>query len=550
MARAFVVPSCAALAALTALAALAACRSEPRAPAPPAAEFILEAGDSSFWVRSGPDGIRVRGVPMRISRLDGAYAELYAADDDHSYPDAIITGQRLYRRDLLTGDSVLVFDDTLIAGVGRWYVRQHPTEQPLGPDEDLPDEPQVNATSDLDLLNQYGRFLSMQYSATIQLGEGDEDEQRVARSYVLDLRAGRPATVADIVGDKNASYVFRKGEALFLQALDSVLASPDTRAKAAASAIGDFHFDSTSFELVSAGGTPAIRFVAPGAGLRAQGLTLPLPPIPVAPPTWWAASLAGTADPDSDAARDHWKHGDYTVWLDYAGDSAPARASLTDSAGRRFPITSITTPARRIYWLDQPGVDSATRDALNRAFDEAALYSEDTRTAMIPPPEQHRLPGRPVHESQIETSQLMMPQHANNLGHVFGGVILSMMDSTAGVAAQRHTRAACVTVSVDRMEFREPIHLGDLVIMKASVNWTGRTSMEIGVRVDCEDLRTGHRRHTNSCYLTFVGVDADGHPVPVPAVIPQTADEQRRFAAAAERRRRRLEERHAERRQA
>jgi len=529
---------------LAATAALAACRGPAHGPPPPAAEFIMEAGDSSFWVRSGPEGVRMRGVPMRISRIDGAFDELYEADDDHSYPDAIITGQRLYRRDLRTGDSVLVFDDTLIAGVGRWYVKEHPTESPLGPDDDLPDEPSVNATSELDLLAQFGRFLSLSYTATIQLGEGDE--QRMARSYVVDLRAGHPASVADIVGDKNAVYVLRKGRALFSQAVDSVLASRDARAKAAASALGDFRFDSTSFQLVMADGGPAIRFIAPGAGLRAQGLTLPLSPIPVAAPAWWSASLAGTADPDSDLAHDHWKHGRYSVWVDYAGDSAPARAFLADSAGRRFPIGAVPAPARRIYWLDGTDVDSATRAALSKAFDEAALYSEDTRTAMTQKPTTTTAASRPVRDSQIETAELMMPHHANNLGHVFGGVLLSMMDRTAGVAAQRHTRAACVTVSVDRVEFKEPIHLGDLVIMKASVNWTGRTSMEIGVRVDCEDLRTGRRRHTNSCYLTFVGVDADGRPVPVPAVIPETADEKRRFAAAAARRQRRLEERVAE----
>ena len=96
---------------------------------------------------------------------------------------------------------------------------------------------------------------------------------------------------------------------------------------------------------------------------------------------------------------------------------------------------------------------------------------------------------------------------------------------------------------MDRVDFREPIYLGDLVIMKASVNYTGRTSMEVGVRVECENLRTGVRRHTNSCYLTFVAVDADGRPVPVPPVIPKTDAEKRRYAAAEQRRRRRLEER-------
>ena len=86
--------------------------------------------------------------------------------------------------------------------------------------------------------------------------------------------------------------------------------------------------------------------------------------------------------------------------------------------------------------------------------------------------------ARPVSETQHETAQLMMPQHANVLGHVFGGVVLSMMDTTAAVSAIRHARLACVTVSVDRVDFREPIHVGDLVIMKSSVNFVGRTSME------------------------------------------------------------------------
>ena len=153
---------------------------------------------------------------------------------------------------------------------------------------------------------------------------------------------------------------------------------------------------------------------------------------------------------------------------------------------------------------------------------------------------------RTVRETQHETSEIMMPQHANNLGHVFGGVILSMMDRTSAVAAIRHARSDCVTVSVDRVDFREPIHLGDLVIMKASVNFAGRTSMEVGVRIEAENLVTGERRHTNSCYLTFVAIDAAGRPVQVPPLLPETADERRRHAAAQDRRRRRLEERNAE----
>ncbi len=141
---------------------------------------------------------------------------------------------------------------------------------------------------------------------------------------------------------------------------------------------------------------------------------------------------------------------------------------------------------------------------------------------------------------------LMMPHHENVLGHVFGGVVLSMVDTTAAVSAMRHARTPCVTVSVDRIDFREPIRIGELLTMRASVNYVGTTSMEVGVRVETENLLTGERRHTNSCYLTFVAIGKDGRPVKVAPIVPETADEERRHAAAKERRRRRLEERHAE----
>lgn len=136
----------------------------------------------------------------------------------------------------------------------------------------------------------------------------------------------------------------------------------------------------------------------------------------------------------------------------------------------------------------------------------------------------------------------MMPQDENIRGHVFGGAILAMLDKTASVAAMRHCRTPCVTVSVDRMDFREPIMVGELVIMKASVNWVGRTSMEIGVRVEAENLLTGVRRHTNSCYTTFVAIDDEGCPVEVPRLICETDEDRRRNRAAEARRKRRIED--------
>lgn len=129
-----------------------------------------------------------------------------------------------------------------------------------------------------------------------------------------------------------------------------------------------------------------------------------------------------------------------------------------------------------------------------------------------------------------------MPQHVNNLGHVFGGVILSMVDRAAAVAAMRHARRACVTASIDRVDFREPVYAGELVTCYAQVNFVGRTSMEVGVRVEAENLIEGTRRLTTICYLTFVAIDESGEPVPVPRLELTTDEDRRRFREGERRR--------------
>lgn len=149
------------------------------------------------------------------------------------------------------------------------------------------------------------------------------------------------------------------------------------------------------------------------------------------------------------------------------------------------------------------------------------------------------LTSRPVAASQSTMTELMMPNMANSLGNVFGGVILSLVDRVAAVAAIRHARGPCVTVAVDRVDFREPIHVGELVVAQASVNYVGRTSLEVGVRVEAENIVSGVRRHTNSCYLTFVAVDGEGRPRPVAPVVPETDEQRQRYEAAARRRARR-----------
>ena len=144
--------------------------------------------------------------------------------------------------------------------------------------------------------------------------------------------------------------------------------------------------------------------------------------------------------------------------------------------------------------------------------------------------------GRHPRESEAVMSELMMPQHANIMGNVFGGVVLSLVDRVAAVAAIRHSRRPCVTVSVDKVDFREPINVGELLTAHARVNFAGRTSMEVGVKIIAENVLTGVCRHTNSCYVTYVALDDQGVPTEVPPIVPETADEKRRYERAAQRR--------------
>ena len=146
-----------------------------------------------------------------------------------------------------------------------------------------------------------------------------------------------------------------------------------------------------------------------------------------------------------------------------------------------------------------------------------------------------------VRESACEYSELALPNDANGLGHVLGGKVMHLVDLTAAIAALRHARCPVVTASVDNFAFLHPVRIGELIMLRASINRVFRTSMEIGVKVTTENLLTGQQRHTCSAYLTFVAIDKDGKAVPVAQVVPESEDEKRRFRQAGQRREGRLE---------
>lgn len=147
---------------------------------------------------------------------------------------------------------------------------------------------------------------------------------------------------------------------------------------------------------------------------------------------------------------------------------------------------------------------------------------------------------RKVSESQVIMTQLVLPSHTNALGSVFGGTIMAWIDICAAIAAQRHSQKEVVTASIDQLSFVAPVYKGWVVNLKASVNFTSRTSMEVGVRVDAENPKTGETFHTASAYLTFVALGSSGKPIEVPALELETDEDRRRFEHGKQRRESRL----------
>lgn len=151
-----------------------------------------------------------------------------------------------------------------------------------------------------------------------------------------------------------------------------------------------------------------------------------------------------------------------------------------------------------------------------------------------------------VSENSVFMAQVMNPADANPAGNVHGGVIMKLIDTVAGVAAARHARANIVAASIDRLDFHNPVFVGDFLTLKASVNFVGRTSMEVGVRVESEKLVTGEKRHTSSAYLTLVAIDQNNRPIPLPPLILETEEQKRRNREALSRREIRLAEKRNE----
>lgn len=350
-----------------ALAILCACRGTPRdvSVMPPTAEFVLAAGDSTFWVTSHEGKISVRGAPIELAQVDGRFYELYVVDTDLSFAHADLVGQAVYRRDLQTGDSVIVYSDSIVPELARQYAQAHPDEQRLGRDEEPSDTPLVAATATLDLGAARGPFVS--YALHTDVERHAALPWHTTRRGVFDLRTGRSATVADIAGPEAADIERRRDRAV-VNARDSLRH-------------GHYRMDPGSFSLATFAGGPAIAYGLPSAGTGDATQVLSLDPIGFARPAWWEQVAASLPMRSADGSREVWRHAEYSVVVRY-DDAGEARMSLRDTTSREWPVGPVASPATHIFWLDAPRFDPRTRRALTRAFDEAAAYGGDTKVVV------------------------------------------------------------------------------------------------------------------------------------------------------------------------
>jgi hypothetical protein len=364
------------------LAAASACGGRDKPPAVPRADLIVATADSSYWVTSGPQGLRVRGVPMLLARVDGRFREIYVADDDRSYFDAVLVGQRLWSRDLVRGDSVELFADTVVPRYARSYAKAHPGDAPLAKDEEAAEHPRTTVTADLEVLAVHGPYVSYEYRTDMDVAGGRaKTDRHTARRGVLDIRTGKAVTVAALFGREAAGRVEGAASAEWRSARDSLLALRDGRSRRDRRTVATFAFDPASFTIESREGGPLVMYAVPGEVSGGSLNAIELEPLDVPATPWWNELREELpAGPDSLLT---WKHGGLELRSALSDDGDVARLTLRDSTRRDWRVAAVTAPVWRVIWLDAR-VKADDRTALKRAFNDASMYSDDSRIAMAP----------------------------------------------------------------------------------------------------------------------------------------------------------------------
>jgi hypothetical protein len=363
------------------LLAIGACETVPPPPPAPAAEFIVAASDSVFWIRSDADGIRVRGAPMVLAEVGGRFAELYVADDDQSFYDAVYVGQRLFKRDLITGDSMPLFADTLMRLLARGYAAANPEERPLGLAEQGSENPRTIASAEVFVIDVLGPWVSYEYRTDVDIVGGPSAHG--SRRGVLDLRTGAASTLDLLFGPRATRDIVAEGRRQWRMLRDSIAAA-GSNAPSLLAELDRLSFDPRSFILGVQERDLRVRFALAQSGSEIATGAHELFPIPVEPPVWWPG-VAETQPMNGELGERVWERAGYTlVARPTEAPYARAAFAIRDAGDTEWRLGSLPSPVLRVMWLDDSAVAPGTQDALTRAFNDAALYSGDTRVVSQP----------------------------------------------------------------------------------------------------------------------------------------------------------------------
>lgn len=347
-------------------------RSGDRSRLPPTAEFLFAAGDSTYWVNSSAEGIRVRSAPILLTEVDGHFYEIFVAEDGVEYSDASFTSSRIWSRELLHSDSTLLFEDSTVMHEATAWKKRHPRDVPIDlDDQQAANDPRTVVNENIEIVDVHGPYLTYRHLLDVDVDVAEPHRHEGSRA-VVDVRSGQRATLTGLFGAVEAARVVLLGRASLAKIKDSVQKANDARALAARETLDSFHFDSASFGITDISRAPAVAFLVPGTGSDGDALAVYLPPIAIAAPTWWSGVRPSLPDWTVDSSRVHWNRGAYDVVARPLVDGNTLKLGLsahTLGPSREWPIASVASPAYQLITLDAPSVSTQLRAALARAFD-------------------------------------------------------------------------------------------------------------------------------------------------------------------------------------
>ena len=362
---------------VTACLGAAACKKEAETAAirPPAVEFLLAAGDSTYWVRSGPDGVSVRSAPILLTLVAGHFYELFIADDVHEFDDATFANAKAFSRDITRSDSLLILADHRVQRETALWQHAHPRALPLDPEhDDAGDLPPTIVSDDIQVVDVHGPYLSYEYSLDVDVA-GRTRHQHEKRRGVLDLRSGSPASPGTLFGESEAQRVQADAQKAFANLQDSIRHTTDARGTVARPTLASFVFDSMNFGIMSSTREPALAYLVSGTSIKGEPLSLYLPPIAAAAPVWWSQVQPTLPQWNSDSTLVGWARTDYSITAtpNVEGDVLAIVLHGQDKAGvaHSWPVTTVTSPVYSLISLDAALVDDEMRGALAHAFDHS-----------------------------------------------------------------------------------------------------------------------------------------------------------------------------------